>query len=393
MGAPILFGKKKDGSMRMYIDYRELSKVPVKNVYPLPRIDDLFDQPQGAKWFSKIDLRPGYHQLKVQEEDIPKTTSRTCYGHYEFVVMPFGNLLLTCSSTRSNPSTVYWPGPVQQEKLKAVKARLNFEEVSHHFESGTPSRRKDLKKRLGSGHVCSMTESPEPRRGRFESPRKKDSERRTMFKRLETGVFHRLEDKGKSMSAYSNDSRRQSYHNSRGDTKSCYQISRLKETKFASEKCHNKKTSSRRMEALSESEDSAGGHWKSKLKRVWFDDLPRESIDSYDELKKAFLDNYLQQKKCIKDPVEIHNIKQRDRESMEEFMQSYKLKCRDVKGAPKCMKISGFMHEITNPELIKRLHDKILKSVDEMMRVTTTFLRGEVASSSREWKKSLTLWK
>ncbi|GJX19041.1 putative reverse transcriptase domain-containing protein [Tanacetum coccineum] len=89
-GAPILFVKKKDGSMRMCIDYRELNKVTVKNVYPLPRIDDLFDQIQGARWFLKIDLRPGYHQLKVREEDIPKTTFRTHYGHFEFVVMPFG---------------------------------------------------------------------------------------------------------------------------------------------------------------------------------------------------------------------------------------------------------------------------------------------------------------
>ncbi|GJW33651.1 retrotransposon protein, putative, ty3-gypsy subclass [Tanacetum coccineum] len=89
-GAPILFVKKKDGSMRMCIDYRELNKVTVKNVYPLPRIDDLFDQLQGKKWFSKIDLRLGYHQLRVREEDIRKTTFRTRYGHYEFVVMPFG---------------------------------------------------------------------------------------------------------------------------------------------------------------------------------------------------------------------------------------------------------------------------------------------------------------
>ncbi|GJU99082.1 reverse transcriptase domain-containing protein [Tanacetum coccineum] len=121
--------------------------------------------------------------------------------------------------------------------------------------------------------------------------------------------------------------------------------------------------------------------------RVWFDDLPQETIDSYDDLKKAFLENYLQQKKCIKDPVEIHNIKQRDGKSTEEFVRRYKLECRDVKGAPECMKISGFMHGITNPELIKRLHDKIPKSVDEIMRVTTSFLRGEVSASNREWKK------
>ncbi|GJU00235.1 retrotransposon protein, putative, ty3-gypsy subclass [Tanacetum coccineum] len=89
-GAPVLFVKKKDGSFRMCIDYRELNKLTVKNRYPLPRIDDLFDQPQGSRYFSKIDLRSGYHQLRVHEDDIPKTAFRTRYRHFEFTVMPFG---------------------------------------------------------------------------------------------------------------------------------------------------------------------------------------------------------------------------------------------------------------------------------------------------------------
>ncbi|GJV47678.1 putative reverse transcriptase domain-containing protein [Tanacetum coccineum] len=89
-GAPVLFVKKKDGSFRMCIDYRELNKLTVKNRYPLPRIDDLFNQLQGSSVYSKIDLRSGYHQLRVREEDIPKTAFKTRYGHYEFQVMPFG---------------------------------------------------------------------------------------------------------------------------------------------------------------------------------------------------------------------------------------------------------------------------------------------------------------
>ncbi|GJR75799.1 putative reverse transcriptase domain-containing protein [Tanacetum coccineum] len=89
-GAPILFVKKKDSSFRMCIDYRELNKLNVKNRYPLPRINDLFDQLQGSQFFSKIDLRSGYHQLRVHEDDIPKTGFRTRYGHFEFTIMPFG---------------------------------------------------------------------------------------------------------------------------------------------------------------------------------------------------------------------------------------------------------------------------------------------------------------
>ncbi|GKB25091.1 hypothetical protein Tco_0864492 [Tanacetum coccineum] len=176
---------------------------------------------------------------------------------------------------------------------------------------------------------------------------------------------------------------------------------------------------SRRAEPLSESEDSEGGHWKSKSRkqkssieeedlsqpwtceeadpftpRIHYFELSKKSRmpnnvktydgsdDPEDHLKifqaatksitlgdadmvpHAFLANYLQQKKCIKDPVEIYHIKQREGESTEDFMQRFKAESRHVKGAPECMRISGFMHGITNPELIKRLHDNDPKSVD-----------------------------
>ena len=89
-GSPVLFSKNKDKTFRLYIDYRQLNRVPIKNRYPLPRIDDLFYQLRGAQVYSKIDLYTNYHRLRIREADIPKTTFKTRYGHFEFTVMPFG---------------------------------------------------------------------------------------------------------------------------------------------------------------------------------------------------------------------------------------------------------------------------------------------------------------
>ena len=88
--APVLFVKNKDKTLRLCIDYRQLNRVTINNRYPLPRINDLFDQLRGARVYSKIGLRTGYHQVRVRETDIPKTAFRMRYGHFEFTVMPFG---------------------------------------------------------------------------------------------------------------------------------------------------------------------------------------------------------------------------------------------------------------------------------------------------------------
>ncbi|GJV51789.1 reverse transcriptase domain-containing protein [Tanacetum coccineum] len=336
----------------------------------------------------------------------------------------------------------------QQDKLKEVKARLNFEgcsrrsskiqEVSQHSESRTPNLRG------------------------LESPRHRDSEREAVFTRLERkekGVFNRLGGKGRSVCTRSSDSKPR-HQNAQREAKSRYQSSLSRKVEPIPRKRYHEGVSSQRTEAFSESEDSGGGRWKSRSKkqkssieeddlsqpwvreetypftphiryfdfpkktrmpsnvktydgsedpedhlkifqtaakverwamptwchmfdstltgfaRVWFDDLSLEFVDSYDDLKKAFLANFLQQKKCIKDPVEIYHIKQREWESTEDFVQTFNSESRHVKGSPECMRISGFMHGITSLELIKRLHDNIPKSVDEMMRATTMFLRG-----------------
>ncbi|GJZ50741.1 retrotransposon protein, putative, ty3-gypsy subclass [Tanacetum coccineum] len=120
-GAPVLFVKKKNGPFRMCIDYRELNKLTVKNRYLLLRIDDLFDQLQGSSVYSKIDLRSGYHQLRVREEDILKTAFKTRYVHYEFQVMPF-----RLTNAPANKKE-------HEEHLKAILELLKKEELYAKF--------------------------------------------------------------------------------------------------------------------------------------------------------------------------------------------------------------------------------------------------------------------
>ncbi|GJU28628.1 reverse transcriptase domain-containing protein [Tanacetum coccineum] len=125
--------------------------------------------------------------------------------------------------------------------------------------------------------------------------------------------------------------------------------------------------------------------------RVWFDELPPESIDGYKGLKATFLVYFMQQKKYVKDPVEIHNIKQRDGETIEEFMKRFRIETERMKGAPECMRISGFIHGVNKPELTKYLNEHVPKTMEEMMTATTAFIRGETVVASK--KKVHTPWK
>nr|GEV56205.1 reverse transcriptase domain-containing protein [Tanacetum cinerariifolium] len=125
--------------------------------------------------------------------------------------------------------------------------------------------------------------------------------------------------------------------------------------------------------------------------RVWFDELPPKSIDGYKDLRAEFLSYFMQQKKYVKDPVEIHNIKQKDGESIEDFIERFKKETGRMKGAPECMRIFGFMYGVNNLELIKRLNEQVPKTMEEMMITTTAFIRGEAAAASK--KKDHVSWK
>ncbi|GJY14859.1 reverse transcriptase domain-containing protein [Tanacetum coccineum] len=323
----------------------------------------------------------------------------------------------------------------QKDKLNAVKARLIYgeesgikirsREESHYSESKTPTARTEPRRRHGDRY----SRSPSPHASVFKRLKKNRSPSPQPRPRKEGGVFNRLGRKEPATSARS-DSRRRS--------------PQAKRTEVETRRRQQKRTPSRTTSQYSESEDSEGGHWKSKSRRqrsnTYEDDLsqpwtceernpftprirhfslPRTRMPShvktydgsgrserspkvisigrknrsYEDLRTAFRENYLQQTKHIKDPVEIHHIKQRDGESTEDFMERYKAEVLDVEGAPECMRISGFMHGITHPGLIKRLYERIPRSVDEMYRMTTSFLQGEVAALSHGRRKASSSWK
>ncbi|GJV68772.1 hypothetical protein Tco_1484281 [Tanacetum coccineum] len=272
----------------------------------------------------------------------------------------------------------------QQDKLNAVKACLLYDnetgtnqrnhEESNYSESKTPTARTEPKRR----HENRRSRSPTPVASVFKRLKQNRPPSPRPRLRKEGGVFNRLGGKERSASALSG-----GHH----------QSSHEKEIEVQLREHHHRGTSSWETGGYSESEDSEGGHWKSKSRRhrtrmpshiKTYDGSgdPKDHLKLFQVVAKTERENYLHQTKHIKDPVDIHHIKQRDRESTEDFMERHKAEILDVEGAPECMKISGFMHGITYPELIKCLYEKILRSMDEMYRVTTSFLQGEVAAFS-----------
>ncbi|GKE24947.1 reverse transcriptase domain-containing protein, partial [Tanacetum coccineum] len=283
---------------------------------------------------------------------------------------------------------------------KPSKARLLYgdqsgrnprnHEESHYSESNTPTAQTEPRRKHGSKH----SRSPSPIARVFRRLRRNRPPSPGPRPRKEGGVFNRLGEKNKAhphvLTAATVPTRREPKSN---------QGSIITGAHRPEETVDIRRVKTAR-ESAAKTEKWAMPTWchmfNSTLTgnaRVWFEKLPKESIDSYEDLRATFRENYLQQTKHIKDPVEIHRIKQRNRESTKDFMERYKAEVLDVERAPECMKISEFMHGITHPELIKRLYEKIPRSMDEMYRVTTSFLQGEVAAFSHSRKKAPASWR
>ncbi|GJT74899.1 reverse transcriptase domain-containing protein [Tanacetum coccineum] len=280
-------------------------------------------------------------------------------------------------------------GGKEWSQISGIKTRGR--EVSHYSEiKDTNCCRTELEK-----HGDRYYRSPSPHASVFKRLKKNRSHSPQPRPRKEGGVFTRLGRKD-PVTSERYDSRRRS--------------PQAKRTEVETRRHQQRQTPSRTTIQYSESEDSEGGHWKSRSRRqksnTYEDDLyqpwtcVKEFLYTSDPALLsseglAFRENYLQQTKHIKDPVEIHHIKQRDGESTEDFMERYKgaliAEVLDVEGAPECMRISGFMHGITHPGLIKRLYERIPRSVDEMYRMTTSFLQGEVACTQSSPSKESNL--
>ncbi|GKC36899.1 reverse transcriptase domain-containing protein [Tanacetum coccineum] len=319
----------------------------------------------------------------------------------------------------------------QKDKLNAVKARLIYgeesgikirsREESHYSESKTPTARKEPRRRHGdrlgrkepatSAHFDSRQRSPQAKRTEVE-PRKRQQRgipSRTTSRYSESedseGSHWKSKSRRHRSNTYEDDLSQPWTYEERNPFTPRIRHFSLPRTRMPShvktyDGSGDPEDHLKIFQSAAKTEGWAMPTWchmfNSTLTgnaRVWFDKLPKESIDSYEDLRTAFRENYLQQTKHIKDPVEIHHIKQRDGESTEDFMERYKAKVLDVEGAPECMRIFGFMHGITHTGLIKCLYERIPRSMDEIYRMTTSFLQGEVAAFSHGQRKAYSSWK
>ncbi|GKD03234.1 hypothetical protein Tco_1178208 [Tanacetum coccineum] len=281
----------------------------------------------------------------------------------------------------------------QKDRLNAVKARLIYgeesgvkirsHEESHYSESKTPTARTEPQRRRGGRY----SRSPSPHASVFKRLKKNRSPPSPERGKRE-GCLKRLGMKEPATSARSDSRRRSPKHKNelmkqRGVNKGQTLLVLGHVRKEIPSHYGSGTLVSRGLECPAMSKYTTEAEIR-KITKV---------ISIVCMNKEAFRENYLQQTKHIKDPVEIHHIKQRDGESTEDFMERYKAEVLDVEGAPECMRISGFMHGITHPGLIKRLYERIPRSVDEMYRMTTSFLQGEVAALSHGRRKASLSWK
>nr|GEY35767.1 reverse transcriptase domain-containing protein [Tanacetum cinerariifolium] len=313
---------------------------------------------------------------------------------------------------------------VRHDRRKDVHTRLDFEEGprertredSHHSSARARTTKPERVKvqdhlRYGDRHVLdrlshrrqsafdrlSETYSPSTTKSR---PRETDSRDPPRGRSRTHGLNTSREDRLKDREPFRNigESYDDSFSHSYRDENRSRHMKRKRDNESPlssvsrSDSSDGKYRRSRSKRHKSTDEDDLTRPWMCEEEDpVWFHELPPESIDSYKDLKAAFLAYFMQQKKYVKDPVEIHNIKQKDGETIEDFIERFKVETGRMKRAPECMRIFGFMHGVNNPELTKRLNEHVPKAMEEMMITSTAFIQGEVDAASK--KKGHASWK
>nr|GEZ09292.1 reverse transcriptase domain-containing protein [Tanacetum cinerariifolium] len=416
--------KKHDDSWRMCVNFKELNKACLKDCYPLPEIDWKVESLRGYPFKCFLDAYKGYHQIKMAEEDEKKIAIIRSQRIFCYAKMPFGLKNAGATYQRlvdkafqkqiGRNLEVYVDDLVIKirtkkevvrdieetfKTLREINMKLNLKKCAFGMREGTflgykvdadglrvcpdkveavlnlPSLKclKDVQKlneKLASLNrfLSKSAEKSLPFFKTLKKCTKKSDFQWTAKAEMAFKQMKKLIAELPMLTAPKEKEELIMYVAAARETISAVLMT---------------KRDGKQMPVYFVSHALQGGSRAGLIitnpKGMEFTYALRFMFNATNNEANASVEDDLSQpwKKCIKDPVEIHNVKQRDRESTKEFVQRYKLECEDVKGAPECMKISGFIHGITNPELIKCLHDKISKSVDAMMRVATPFLKGE----------------